>query len=67
MKEVPPPNLLKGVIKCFHLVQPQVPEAVEVTNAHRDATPHLPEHVPYLLVGGGTASFAAYRDLATHL
>lgn len=43
--------------------KPQVPDAVEVTNAHRDATPDLPEHVPYLLVGGGTSSFAAYRAI----
>jgi programmed cell death 8 (apoptosis-inducing factor) len=32
------------------------------TSASRD-TPNLPAHVPYLLVGGGTASFAAYRAI----
>ena len=25
--------------------------------------PELPSHVPYLIVGGGTAAFAAYRAI----
>ncbi|XP_070552913.1 apoptosis-inducing factor 1, mitochondrial-like [Ptychodera flava] len=28
-----------------------------------DSLPDLPGHVPYLLIGGGTASFAAYRSI----
>ncbi|XP_077983754.1 apoptosis-inducing factor 1, mitochondrial-like [Glandiceps talaboti] len=28
-----------------------------------DQLPELPGHVPYLLIGGGTASFAAYRSI----
>ena len=27
----------------------------------KDATPEVPSHVPYLLIGAGTASFSAYR------
>ena len=26
----------------------------------------LPEHVPYLIIGGGTAAFAAYRSIRSN-
>ncbi len=38
-------------------------KGVGVTDMHKADTPNLPPHVPYLLVGGGTASFAAYRAI----
>ncbi len=36
---------------------------VPMTVSKRDAVPDLPSHVPYLLIGGGAASFAAYRAI----
>ena len=32
-----------------------------VAAAAKRTTSHVPYHVPYLLIGAGTASFAAYR------
>ena len=42
---------------------PAVPSSVPITSAHKDATPGLPEHVPYLMIGAGTAAFAASRAI----
>ena len=40
-----------------------VPEASNVA-ASTDTIPNkIPSHVPYLLIGAGTASFAAYRAI----
>ncbi|XP_054586603.1 apoptosis-inducing factor 1, mitochondrial isoform X3 [Nothobranchius furzeri] len=42
------------------------PPAVEATTTEADSTPappQLPSHAPYLLIGGGTASFAAARSI----
>ena len=36
---------------------------IPVTSLHRTETPDLPSHVQYLLVGAGTASFAAFRAI----
>ncbi len=36
---------------------------VQATDLKKDAVPDLPKHVGYLLVGAGTASFAAYRAI----
>lgn len=37
----------------------KAPAAVKSSKKHVK----LPEHVPYLIVGGGTASFAAFRAI----
>ena len=41
----------------------EVPSSVPVTDLKLDATPKLPSKVDYLLVGAGTASFAASRAI----
>lgn len=42
---------------------PKPAEGPLVTSMHKDATPNLPKHVDYLLVGAGTASFTASRAI----
>ncbi|KAL5459881.1 hypothetical protein EMCRGX_G033268 [Ephydatia muelleri] len=43
---------------------PEVPQSVaEPTAASADQVPRLPEHVPYVLIGAGTASFAAAKAI----
>ncbi|XP_060769395.1 apoptosis-inducing factor 1, mitochondrial isoform X3 [Neoarius graeffei] len=42
----------------------KVPETPPVTQSEPEAAlPEVPAHVPYLLIGGGTASFAAARSI----
>lgn len=55
---------------CFWLVNLHVfilePEPTPAIAAPVETTPALPEvpaHAPYLLIGGGTASFAAARSI----
>ncbi|XP_015246949.1 PREDICTED: apoptosis-inducing factor 1, mitochondrial [Cyprinodon variegatus] len=38
-------------------------ETTEQSPASKPASPKLPSHAPYLLIGGGTASFAAARSI----
>jgi len=40
-----------------------VPSSAVVVAPIKDATPEIPSHVPYLLIGAGTASFSAYRAI----
>merc|ERR1712071_138292 len=48
------------------VAEPVVPAVAAVEEAVVDATPavlELPTHVPYLLIGAGTSSFAAFRAI----
>ena len=42
---------------------PEGPAESTTETAEAASLPEVPEHVPYLLVGGGTASFAAFRAI----
>ena len=42
---------------------PDVPKEVTVTTMNVDAVPNMPKHVTYLMVGAGTAAFAASRAI----
>ena len=45
------------------LAKDRVPSNVPVTSLNREKTPDLPPHVQYLLIGGGTASFSAFKAI----
>ena len=40
---------------------------LKTTSMDKSAVPDLPKHVTYLLVGAGTASFAAFRAIKAKL
>ncbi|KAM4727359.1 apoptosis-inducing factor 1, mitochondrial isoform 1-T1 [Anableps anableps] len=58
--EPPPPPVDESVAE-----EAAVPptEVVEEAADSKPASPTLPSHAPYLLIGGGTASFAAARSI----
>ncbi|CAJ0953749.1 unnamed protein product [Ranitomeya imitator] len=58
-------NILISLQFKFHLFAPENPDSSGSTTGKQKVLPAavLPSHVPFLLIGGGTASFAAARSI----